>query len=72
MELIEIFVVVSFLLIHYKPKVKVDSMVMNDYQILVVNVYFLMVESEEMMDQYLIEINQMHDLYLLKFQVQEE
>jgi hypothetical protein len=72
MELIEIFFVVSFLLIHYKPKVKVDLMVMNDYQILFVNVYFLMVESEEMMDQYVIEINQMHDLYLLKFRVQEE
>jgi hypothetical protein len=59
-------VVVSFLLIHYKQKVKVGLMVMNDYQLL-----FVMVEYEEMMDQYVIVINQMHDLYLLKFQEQE-
>ena len=52
--------VVSFLLIHYKLKVKVDWMVMNDDQIFS---HFLMVEDEDRMDRFVIEVNQMHDWY---------
>jgi hypothetical protein len=47
-------------------------MVMNDDQMLFEGWYFLRVEFENTMDRYVIEISQMHDLYWLMFQEQEE